>query len=210
MCVVVRKCIKARNIAVCVWVNVTCSEKHFECSVKVQEYTSPFTTALAWQLQAPCSAHVQTISDLAVFVYKKKPLWDNRLQDDKCDNFSSKPTETLFCWLKQQDSICACYTEHPLAMQRFFFHHLDLQCCSSIKTFCKVVSHCNEYFYYACTFNSLCMCVCTKSQEAHQVNPMHPVTQLQNTPALTSGIWGTSTTWRPCCCFGTCGKMDTF
>lgn len=95
-------------------------------------------------------------------------------------------------------------------MQKFFFHHLDLQCCSSIKTLCKVVSHCNEYFYYACTFNSLCMCVCTKSQEAHQVNPMHPVTQLQNTPALTSGIWGTSTTWRPCCCFGTCGKMDTF
>lgn len=95
-------------------------------------------------------------------------------------------------------------------MQKFFFHHLDLQCCSSIKTLCKVVSHCNEYFYYACTFNSLCMCVCTKSQEAHQVNPMHPVTQLQNTPALTSGIWGTSTTWRPCCCFGTCGEMDTF
>lgn len=94
-------------------------------------------------------------------------------------------------------------------MQKFFFHHLDLQCCSSIKTLCKVVSHCNEYFYYACTFNSLCMCVCTKSQEAHQVNPMHPVTQLQNTPALTSGIWGTSTTWRPCC-FGTCGEMDTF
>lgn len=95
-------------------------------------------------------------------------------------------------------------------MQKFFFHHLDLQCCSSIKTLCKVVSHCNEYFYYACTFNSLCMCVCTKSQEAHQVNPMHPVTQLQNTPALTSGIWGTSTTWRPCCCFGTRGEMDTF
>lgn len=95
-------------------------------------------------------------------------------------------------------------------MQKFFFHHLDLQCCSSIKTLCKVVSHCNEYFYYACTFNSLCMCVCTKSQEADQVNPMHPVTQLQNTPALTSGIWGTSTTWRPCCCFGTCGEMDTF
>lgn len=95
-------------------------------------------------------------------------------------------------------------------MQKFFFHHLDLQCCSRIKTLCKVVSHCNEYFYYACTFNSLCMCVCTKSQDAHQVNPMHPVTQLQNTPALTSGIWGTSTTWRPCCCFGTCGKMDTF
>lgn len=95
-------------------------------------------------------------------------------------------------------------------MQKFFFHHLDLQCCSSIKTLCKVVSHCNEYFYYACTFNSLCMCVCTKSQEAHQVNTMHPVTQLQNTPALTSGIWGTSTTWRPCCCFGTCGEMDTF
>lgn len=51
------------------------------------------------------------------------------------------------------------------------------------------------------------VCVCAQN---HKKLILHPVTQLQNTPALTSGIWGTSTTWRPCCCFGTCGEMDTF